>query len=471
MNIERNGKTMNKSFQRKFVTLTLLCGGFIISPAYSQDKPASTELQIWNSESYKKQFALSYIAETDIEPRVTTAERETMLKVMDLIAAEKSQEAIDLLTKNNGPAISAVFDFTLANINFQQEKLDEAAAQYLAAVDKYPKFRRAWKNLAMIYVRQSNFDEAVKALTKVIETGDHGSLMYGLLGYAYAGLGNDISAESAYRMAVLLDPSTLDWKMGLARSFFKQQRYQEAQNLCQQLSKDKPDNAELWLLQANASLGLDQPLKAAEIYELLDVMGKATPDSLNMLGDIYVNQELNAPAVRAYIKAMETSNDFSPQRPLRSAKVLAARGDRENAATILTQVEKTFAEKLNDSDKKELLRIKARLAVAAGATGQEVSILEEIIALDPLDGDAIILLGQNAASNKDNEKAIFYYERAANIPAFEADAKIKHAQLLVSSGKYSEALPLLRRAQQLKPREKVQEYLDQVEKIANKGTN
>jgi len=36
----------------------------------------------------------------------------------------------------------------------------------------------------------------------------------------------------------------------------------------------------------------------------------------------------------------------------------------------------------------------------------------------------------------------------------------------VSQGKYAEALPLLRRAQQLKPRENIQQYLEQVERVS-----
>ena len=33
-----------------------------------------------------------------------------------------------------------------------------------------------------------------------------------------------IAAESAYRMANLLDPATIDWKMGMARTLFRQER-------------------------------------------------------------------------------------------------------------------------------------------------------------------------------------------------------------------------------------------------------
>jgi tetratricopeptide (TPR) repeat protein len=83
-----------------------------------------------------------------------------------------------------------------------------------------------------------------------------------------------------------------------------------------------------------------------------------------------------------------------------------------------------------------------------------------------LDGEALILLGQHSSRAGETEKAIFYYERAASLEEFEADAKVRHAQLLVKHGRYEEALPLLHRAQQLKPRDNLQDYLEQVERAA-----
>lgn len=112
-------------------------------PLSAQQSLSPAELKIWNDPAFQKQFAESYIAETDIEPRVTSNERDRMLKVMGLISSDKMSEAAAMLEKQRGPAASAVFDFTLANIFFQQEKLEEAAAAYTVAVEKYPKFRRA----------------------------------------------------------------------------------------------------------------------------------------------------------------------------------------------------------------------------------------------------------------------------------------------------------------------------------------
>ena len=43
---------------------------------------------------------------------------------------------------------------------------------------------------------------------------------------------------------------------------------------------------------------------------------------------------------------------------------------------------------------------------------------------------------------------------------------MKHAQLLVQSQKYAQAVELLRKAQKVKPRDNVQRYLEKVEQLA-----
>lgn len=104
--------------------------------------------------------------------------------------------------------------------------------------------------------------------------------------------------------------------------------------------------------------------------------------------------------------------------------------------------------------------------MATGAGEEEARVLEQIVALDPLDGEALILLGQYHGRRAEYERAVLQYERAAALPGFEADAKVRHAQLLAGQGRYAEALPLLRRAQQVKPRATTQQFLEQVEKVA-----
>jgi tetratricopeptide (TPR) repeat protein len=267
-------------------------------------------------------------------------------------------------------------------------------------------------------------------------------------------------------MANVLDPAALDWKMGLARSFFKQKRFADASSLCAMLLEQNPARADLWLLQANAYLGLGQPRKAAENYEVVDGMGQSSADSLNTLGDIYVNEELFDLGVSRYLQVLEKFPASKPDRALRAARVLAARGAVAEVEPLVARIEELRGSTLGAAEKKELLRLRARIAVAKGAGEEEARILQEIVTMDPLDGDALILLGQYASRTGDKERAAFWFEQASGIEAFEADAKVRHAQMLVGMGKYAEALPMLRRAQALKPRDNIQQYLEQVERVA-----
>ncbi|MFA5087687.1 MAG: tetratricopeptide repeat protein [Candidatus Omnitrophota bacterium] len=451
----------------KVINLLLMFGFvFVMATQGSAFQLSQADLELWKDPVFQKQFTMSYIAETDIEPRVATNERDQMIKILDLISSDKLDEAVRLLEKNRGDAANAVFDFTLANIYFQQDKLEEAAELYTKAVDKYPKFRRAWRNLGVIYIRQHKFQEALPALSKVVELGGGDAITYGLLGFAYSSVDNHLSAESAYRMAILVDPQTLDWKMGLARGLFKQKKYADAVSLCEELIKTYPDREDLWLLQANAFIGLNQPLKAAENYELVDRLGKSTVDSLNMLGDIYINEKLYELAVNSYKKAIEKSSDAKLDRAISAAKILVAHSAFKETRQLIEVIEKVQGEKLKTDQRKDLLKLRARLAVAEGSGDEEARILEEIVEIDPLDGEALILLGQYSNRAGNMEKAIFYFERAASIEKFEADAKLRHAQVLVANGKYKEAVPLLRRVQTLNPREDVEKYLAQVERVA-----
>lgn len=79
-------------------------------------------------------------------------------------------------------------------------------------------------------------------------------------------------------------------------------------------------------------------------------------------------------------------------------------------------------------------------------------------------------MAQHSARAGQPERAILWYERAEGLEEHEAEASLRHGQLLVELGRAAEALPLLKRVQELKPRADVARYLEQVEKLA-RATN
>jgi len=441
-------------------------GAVLPLPSEDATHLSQLELELWNSPAFQKHFTESYLAETEIEPAITQSEREKMMKVLEFFSADKVDEAVKLLEKNTNEASSAVFDFTLANIYLQREKIEEATTLYEQAVRKHPKFRRAWKHLGLAHFQSGQKAKALPALTKVLELGGGDVYTYGMLGAAYSAVADYLSAESAFRMAILLDPAPLDWKLGLAESLAHQKRYAEVVSLCDRLIAEDPNRVEMWLWQADAYIGLHQPVQAAINYEFVDRLGRSTTRTLYTLGDIYVNEGLFETAVSSYVRAIEMNPHHSAERVIRAAKVLMAHAALDDTKRLIASIETLQGNHIGTAERKDLLKLRARIAMAEGAGGEEVRVLEEIVSIDPMDGESLILLGQHAGRAGDSDKAAFYFERAESLEPYEADAKVRRAQLLVKEGKYTEALPLLRRAQDLKPRDDVQKYLEQVERLA-----
>jgi len=136
--------------------------------------------------------------------------------------------------------------------------------------------------------------------------------------------------------------------------------------------------------------------EAAENFELVDTLGRSTPDSLFMLADIYINEELFDMAVDSYLRAMEMETGGSGERAIRAAKVLTSRGALDETRRLVEGIERIYGQGLEAEARKDLLRLRARMAVAEGAGEEEARVLAELVKLDPLDGEALILLGQHS---------------------------------------------------------------------------
>ncbi|HEV8112955.1 MAG TPA: tetratricopeptide repeat protein [Planctomycetota bacterium] len=420
---------------------------------------------IWNDPIFKRQFIAGYGINSEVEPRVTPEEVAILEKIRPLMA-DNLPKAEESLRKQMKPECSAILDFTLGGIQFQQDRMADALANYTKAVAKFPSFRRAWRNLGLINVRGGNYDAAISAFTRMIELGGGDAYAYGLLGFAYSSKSDFQPAEAAYRGALLLQPENTEWRLGLTRCVFKQQKFEDAAALLDVLIERFPDKADFWLLQAHTFLGLKQPLKAAANFEAVDRLGKGTVDSLHTLGDLYVSENLMDLAARAYQRAIDVDPAQPLARPIHAAEVLIARNAMPQAREVVMHIKLACAQ-IQDGDRRKLLKLEARLSMAEGGGNADTAkILEEVVQIDPLDGEALMLLGQHYGRQNEPDRAILYYERAASLDAFEVNAKIRHAQVLVGMARYADAIPLLRRAQEVRPREDIARYLEQVERIA-----
>jgi tetratricopeptide (TPR) repeat protein len=423
---------------------------------------------IWNDPDFARRLIGSYGFDSEAEPRMSPEEQTTYREKVVPLLREDPKQAIPTLQGLAKPGASAVFDFTLGNMYFQNEDLTNAVKQFQTALTKFPDYRRAQKNLAFALVRDGKYAEAIKPLSRTIALGGGDGKVFGLLGFAYVSQGRFASADGAYRQALVFEPDNLDFKLGAVKCAVQSANYDHALALLDELIQQDPERDSLWTLQANIYIQKDQPAKAAISLEMLRRLGKAAPQNLFLLGDLYMSQESRDLALAAYIEALEKDGGANLAKALRPAQILVSRGAWDEAKQLFAKI-RSGGSTLNSDDELKLLKLESKVAMSTGAGEEAIKVLEQIIQRNPLDGEALLLAGDYYAKNEQKEKAEFRYDTASKLEGFEADAFVKQAQLLVQTQKYPQAAELLRKAQKVKPRDNVQRYLEKVEQIARAG--
>ncbi len=422
---------------------------------------------IWNDPDFAKRMIGSYGFASDAEPRMSPEEQLAYREKVVPVLREDPKKAMSVLQGLAKPNASAVFDFTLGNIFFQNEDLTNAIKHFEMALTKFPDYRRAQKNLAFALVRSGNYEGAIKPLTRTVALGGADAKVFGLLGFAYMIQQRYASAAAAYQQALVFEPENIDFKLGAVKCAIAAANYDHALALLDELIQLHPERDNLWTLQANIYIQKEQPAKAAVALETLRRLGKANSQSLYLLGDLYLAQESADLALAAYTEALEKDGGQNLAKALRPAQILVSRGAWSEAKDLFTKIR--GAGQLGGPDELKLLKLEAKLAMGTGAGDEAIKVLEQIVERNPLDGEALLLAGDYYAKNDQREKAEFRYDTASKIEGFEADAFVKRAQLLVQSQKYVQAAELLHKAQKAKPRDNVQRYLEKVEQLARSG--
>jgi tetratricopeptide (TPR) repeat protein len=430
--------------------------------------PEDHELaSIWNAPDFTRRLLGSYGFPSDVEPRSTPEEQAVYRDKVVPLLREDPRKAVPVLQDLVKPSASALFDFTLGNIYFQTEDLTNAVHYFQSALAKFPDFRRAQKNLGFAFVRAGNYSEAIQPLSRTAALGGADGKVFGLLGFSHLNLGRFASAEGAYQQALLFEPDNVDFKLGLVKCAVATAKYDHALALLDELVEQYLERDSLWTVQANIYIQKEQPAQASISLEMLRRLGKTTPQNLYLLGDLYMAQDIQDLALAAYLEAIEKDEARNASKALRAAQVLVSRSAFEHARQIFGKIREGGP--LPEADELKLLKLESKVSLLSGAGAQAIQTLEQIIQKNPLDAEALLLAGDFYAKNDQREKAEYRYQTAAHISGSEAEAYVKHAQLLVQSQKYPQAIELLRKAQKVRPRDNVQRYLEKMEQLARAG--
>jgi len=435
---------------------------------------ASAQFEPWSGSSivrdpeWQKSFLGSYGFLSGAEPEIKMSELEILREVIDLMQVNP-RAAAAMLEQQTGEGSSAALDFILANLRFQNGDTVQAVESYELALEKFPDFRRAHKNLGLLMVQMNVYDGAIRHLTRAIELGDRDGRSYGLLGYCYLNKENSLAAEAAYRTAVLQQPESRDWQLGLARALLSQEKYEEAAALFSAFLEKHSEDASAWKLQANAYLGLEKPMAAAVNLEAVRMLGGADTSSLVLLGDIYMNQGIVDLAKEAYLEVIQgDERGVQFRTAYRAAELLFRSQAYAQSTDLIASIDRRYGKDLESEQQLELMTLKAKLARAQGRKQEAASLLEQIVQRDGTRGDALLELARHHRDQGNDQKALLLLSRAQNLEAFEYEALVEQAQFRVASKEYGEAANLLRQALRIRSEPRVERFLARVEEASRR---
>lgn len=418
---------------------------------------------LWSNHEFQQRFLGSYGFDTDRTPTVSGAEQEILKALLPLIAEDPAAAAAKL-----APSIladtSAALDYTLGNLYVQSNQPSKAMAAYRVAIQKFPNFFRAYKNLGLVLVNEGEFEKSLPFLRKGLELGGTDGSLYGPIGLALLNLGQPAQALTAYRQALLFDTRNIQWQTGKLRALFDVGHYVDASALLDSMIANDPANHHLWVWQANTFLSLDSFEKAAANLEIVKRLGKAESPSLGLLGDIYLKANLYDLALENYLAAAELG-ELDAERLIRTARGFIARRLWEEADTYLTKTA-ARAESLSPREQGHFFTLQAQAAIELDQIERAADLLERVIAHDPMNGNALLTFGQLQQRQGLYVEAAFAYEQAAKVEATRVSALVQHARMLVANRDYGAAVPLLERAIILEPGQRLESYLERVQQAA-----
>ncbi len=469
----------------------------IVASALSVATPALAEKiippsNLFRDPQFVREFVGSYGFHSEIEPKVSPEESRVLVKIQELFEESKFSEAetemVRFIKETEAPTdpekqpreISAAMVFVLGNLYFSADRTEEARRAFLEAIRRFPKFRRAHVNLGYLYVSKEEFDKAQGHFQEAISLGEGSPRVFGLLGYTYLLKQQALAAENAYRQAYLLDPNSKDWKLGLAQALIQQEKFDEASALLGNLVEEFPEDPQLWLQQTNALLAQEKKVEAAVNLEILRMKGLAGEGELTLLGNLYMDQNEPQLALFAYLAALEKAGTLNVDTALKSAKILNDYGYPEKAAAYVEQVRAKGGSNLSTDDRVKIDLIEVQIARADNNLERVGALLEDLLARDPANGEVLLELGKHydtlAKNAEDEDRKSEYLNEAKTrfqiAAGREGDvgygANLALGQLFTRELQYTDALPYLEKAAEMKPSDNLKSYVSKVRRAADR---
>ena len=433
----------------------------------SAAEPLALNKDYWKDEAFLSSFNGSYRINARIEPSVTSEERSLLVAIQPIMAEGKREDALEMLTSNDLAKSSAAIAFNMGNISFELGELDAAEQSYLQALERFPSFRRAHRNLGFVYVRQSDWAKALPALEESIRLGDHDAATFGQLAFGRMQMGQYASALQAFQLAQLTQPDTIDWKAGTAQCLEQLKRSEEALSLLDEVIEARPTEPSYYLLQASLYLAMSRPDDAASNLELVRRLGKLDAENHLLLANLHLRAGSAALARPVMLTALSMNKKAGYTAVVNLLEFVTATRNWSLARDYVAAIEKAYpdADDVALNQKKKYLM--AFMDIESGDQAERgANILEGVIKQNPLSAEALILLARHRAKKQRYQEAIMMLEQAARVEGHEYNAHLELAKVCVSTRRYKVALKHLDEALKIRSSDELLTYRDAIQNLS-----
>ena len=382
-----------------------------------------------------------------IEPKLAQKDHALFNKVSPLLNDQPTQ-AIALIRASDQETHSPIFDFWLGHLLLAQDQKESAEAALKHCLTKFPNFRKAHRTLANLFAQKGDIKQARHHALKVIELGGANGSAYGLLAYTHFESGNFQSALSSYRMAIMFKPDHLSYRKGELYSLAELQQHEAVISLCEELLELEPNQKQYWMLQVNAHLQLSRPLEAITLLEILQNKGLAQKAELEMLGQLYFNQELFAEAVNQFDAAMRAGASFKTF--IQPLNVLISQSHHKIAQQLLTATQRYFPRETLASQERWLLA-EVQLLLISGSEDEAEKRCRQLLDRWPTSESGLMTLASHLNKKGNKDEARFFYERAAQFEKVQLQAWRELGRLAWQDGDAKSAVLWLEKVDELQP--------------------
>lgn len=421
-----------------------------------------------SSKEFWEELLRTNVPLSEREPDLDEFENVLLTEIGPMVdeSPDLARSMIEGMLDKDSPS-SASFNFILANLYFTSGLIDQAIYQYERAIEKYPSFRRAWKNLGMLYTHTEDFEKGLEALLRGIELGEASPETFGTVAHCHIKQGNFLASELAYNYAITFEPLNPIWLEGKTLSFLQRDQYENALPLIKDLIRLHPDEQRYHLLIANAYHFSGKPLEAARAIEVARMVAEINPDTLLQLATIYANHGMFDLAMENFQKTTVLAQTDSPKPILKAIQFMVEKGEHEHGQTLFDTIGKPQPS-WDTEDHSMFTLVQAGLSMAAGRIEEAETLLIDAFRKAPLNSDVLLKLGLYYEKTEAPNKALHYFSLAEDRKDIEYQALIFGARVLISQQKLEAATAKLSRAYEIEQTSELKVLLERAQQAARR---